>query len=394
MAERGGEQAQGDAHGDAAPRDGRPLDHEAAAPRKRARADAPAPSAPFADEAAALMLVAERPFDAGAALAIGAARGLGAGAGGADKVALRRIIRAADDVQRVNGMQLVRLRAALVGAFGGARADGRSAAFAAAEHALSLAAGAREAARVRAGSVWTLAQVDAGLDALAAVRGDCADARRAARVAELFAGGSADEAYWLVRAVLKESPAGAAFRALDAALGGGGGARDGWLRRTCQPRGVCAPLAAWHHVCRSPGFDGWVQIEQKHDGWRAQLELGGAAGLRLVSRGGHEPPCFAEREADLRAALPPDLRCAAAGPTILDGEAVATRGEAARPCARVRERGPFERLRFYAFDVLALRGACQLARPLRERRAALEAVCARAEPGHACLAHVEAVRAR
>jgi DNA ligase-1 len=136
-----------------------------------------------------------------------------------------------------------------------------------------------------------------------------------------------------------------------------------------------SPVADAEEVMRRVGEEAW--IEDKYDGIRAQLHLSDENGApRLYSR-------------DLKAIAGsfPEIAAAARqldGPLVLDGELVPYRAGAVMDFASLQTRlgrvDPSPELIeqvpvvFVAFDVLHAGGDDLLERPLRERRAALEAL--------------------
>jgi DNA ligase-1 len=137
---------------------------------------------------------------------------------------------------------------------------------------------------------------------------------------------------------------------------------------------LATPVADAAEVMRRVGDEAW--IEDKYDGIRAQLHLDGERGARLFSRDLNDItgafPEIAEAAARLR------------GPLLIDGELVPWREGSVLDFAALQTRlgrvnpGPdllaAVPVALVAFDLLHVAGADLLERPLRERRAALEAL--------------------
>jgi DNA ligase 1 len=247
----------------------------------------------------------------------------------------------------------------------------------------------------------TVAAVAEGFDAVAAA--GSAEAR-VARMADLLARATPAEARLISRIVARETRIGlreglleeaisAAFSApLDAVrrahmLTGEIGAtarlaRDGRLADAALLVGrpirfmLASPVADAGEVMRRVGEEAW--IEDKYDGIRAQLHVDAAGGARLFSRDLN----------DVTRAFPEIVEAAKMlakrAPLVLDGELVPWRHGSVLDFASLqtrlgRVRPPPELLAavpvaLVAFDLLHLGGRDLLEAPLRERRAALDAL--------------------
>jgi DNA ligase-1 len=158
-------------------------------------------------------------------------------------------------------------------------------------------------------------------------------------------------------------------------------ARDGRLAEAALHLGrpirfmLATPVADSAEVMRRVGDEAW--IEDKYDGIRAQLHLGGeAAGPRLFSRDLNDItvsfPEVAAAAADIghRLVLDGELVPYRAG-SVLDFASLQTRLGRVSPSPQLLEQVPVVMV---AFDLLHLDGADLLETPLRERRAALAAL--------------------
>ncbi|MGH2348435.1 MAG: ATP-dependent DNA ligase [bacterium] len=141
------------------------------------------------------------------------------------------------------------------------------------------------------------------------------------------------------------------------------------------PFGRSGPTAASTHAAASPaGRGGWVMVEEKYDGIRAQVHRRGDR-LAIYTRTLDEiTVSFPELPADLHRL---------ADQYIVDGEIVAWRDGRAIPFThlqqRLRRKDPGDLLEsvpvvMFVFDLLYLDGTVLLDRPLAERRPLLEAL--------------------
>jgi DNA ligase-1 len=137
---------------------------------------------------------------------------------------------------------------------------------------------------------------------------------------------------------------------------------------------LATPVADADEVMRRVGEEAW--IEDKYDGIRAQLHVGGDGAVRLFSRDLNE----------IGGAFPEVVEVAAtlAGPLVIDGELVPWREGAVLDFASLQTRlgrvDPSPELReavpvaLVVFDLLHAGGEDLLEAPLRDRRARLEAL--------------------
>jgi bifunctional non-homologous end joining protein LigD len=126
-------------------------------------------------------------------------------------------------------------------------------------------------------------------------------------------------------------------------------------------------------VERPPDEPGWVH-EVKFDGYRIEAVVAGGA-ARLFTRNGNDWTGRFPQTAAALGRLPDG---------ILDGELVAPGPDDQPDFAALQaamQDGTTDRLRFYAFDLLALRGEDLRGRTLTERKAALQRLLAKAPPG-------------
>lgn len=143
----------------------------------------------------------------------------------------------------------------------------------------------------------------------------------------------------------------------------GGPPQDGKL-----PAFRTVQLASLHDRLQE-GDDWWHEV--KFDGYRALVALG-KGGPRIYTRNGHD---WSDRFAPLAGAFDP-LACRDA---LIDGEIVVGAGGHGFSALQdaIKAGGPFS---FYAFDLLVRDGKDLIARPLYERRAALEKMFAPMPP--------------
>ncbi|HEX5038769.1 MAG TPA: ATP-dependent DNA ligase [Candidatus Limnocylindria bacterium] len=246
--------------------------------------------------------------------------------------------------------------------------------------------------------------VAAVADAFAAVAGAGSADERVQRMTELFVRATSAEARFIGRVASRETRIGlreglleeavaAAFDAdLDAVrrahmLTGEMGetallARDGRLAEAALHVGrpirfmLASPVADAAEVMRRVGDEGW--IEDKYDGIRAQLHLGGDGAPQLFSRDLNDVtrsfPEIAEAADALRDAAPlvvdGELVPWREG-SVLDFASLQTRLGRVRPSRDLLAEVPVV---LVAFDLLHRSGEDLLEAPLRERRAALEAL--------------------
>jgi bifunctional non-homologous end joining protein LigD len=157
-------------------------------------------------------------------------------------------------------------------------------------------------------------------------------------------------------------------------------------RRPDAPAPKAAPGFVPPQLCavadRPPAGPGWVH-EPKLDGYRIQARVAGGV-ARLLTRNGLD---WTERFQELAAALStlPDA--------VLDGEVLALDGDG-RPdfpglvaALEARRTGA---LRYHAFDLLSEGGEDLRARPLADRKAALERLLARPPRGVGVVGHFDA----
>ncbi|MFC7704132.1 DNA ligase D [Plastorhodobacter daqingensis] len=140
-------------------------------------------------------------------------------------------------------------------------------------------------------------------------------------------------------------------------------------RRDVPPKGQAlarpgfrAPMLA-RLVDAAPEGDDWL-IEPKHDGYRCQIAIG-KGGVRCFSRSGQDWTDRFTGIAEAAATLP----CRAA---LLDAEVVAADEESFSALQQALTEGA--PLAAYVFDLLSLDGKDLAQQPLRQRRAALEAL--------------------
>lgn len=253
--------------------------------------------------------------------------------------------------------------------------------------------------RPPSGAPVTLADVDA---AFRAMRSAGSTASRVALMTDLFTRASAAEARFVGRiaarelriglreGLLEEAIAAAFERPIEAVrralmLVGEPGeaavlARDDRLAEAALHLGrpirfmLATPVADADEVMRRVGDEAW--IEDKYDGIRAQLHLDGAATPRLFSRDLNEigrafPEVMSAAAAfDHRLVIDGELVPYRAG-SVLDFASLQTRLGRVDPGPELLERVPVV---LVAFDLLHLDGRDLLETPLRERRAALEAL--------------------
>ena len=137
---------------------------------------------------------------------------------------------------------------------------------------------------------------------------------------------------------------------------------------------LATPVADANEVVRRVGSEAW--IEDKYDGIRAQLHLDGSAGPRLFSRDLKEItisfPDVTEAAATLdhRVVVDGELVPYRAG-SVLDFASLQTRLGRVNPSPELLAAVPVV---LVAFDLLHLDGSDLLETPLRQRRAALEAL--------------------
>jgi DNA ligase-1 len=227
---------------------------------------------------------------------------------------------------------------------------------------------------------------------------------RVGLLADLFRRASAEEARFIGRIVSRETRIGlregllveaiaAAFDAdLDAVrrahmLTGEIGetallARDGRLANAALHVGrpirfmLASPVADAGEVMRRVGDEAW--IEDKYDGIRAQLHVDAAGHIQLFSRDLNDVTRSFPEIATAAEALASDAPLAIDGElvpwregSVLDFASLQTRLGRVRPSAELLEQVPVV---LVAFDLLHHAGQDLLERPLRERRAALDAL--------------------
>jgi DNA ligase-1 len=278
----------------------------------------------------------------------------------------------------------------------------------------------------------TLRDVDAAFDDLKRIKGPRALARRAQRLATLFAGATAEEQDFLVRLILGElrqgalegvmldalaaaadvpaaevrraaSFAGGVAAVAPAVLAGGAAALEGFSIRLMQP---VLPMLAQpaEHVQAALAGLGKALLEWKVDGVRVQ-----------VHKAGSEVRVFTRSLNDVTGAVPEVVsaaRAARAESLVLDGEAIALRADGRpqpfqvtmRRFGRKLDREPLRRelpLSVFFFDCLLRDGQALVQKGTAERRKALEEVLAApavtpslltADPGEAQGFYDEALR--
>ena len=251
----------------------------------------------------------------------------------------------------------------------------------------------------------TLHEVDAAFDDLKGIKGPRALARRAERLAALFAGATAEEQDFLMRLILGELrqgalegvmlealalaagvPAAEVRRAATfagglaavarAALTGGAAALDAFSIRPMQP--VLPMLAqSAEHVRAALAALGTAMLEWKLDGARVQ-----------VHKAGSEVRVFTRNLNDVTGAVPEVVsaaRTARADSLVVDGEAIALRADGRphpfqvtmRRFGRKLDPEPLRRelpLSAFFFDCLLRDGLALVAKGTAERRKALEQV--------------------
>jgi bifunctional non-homologous end joining protein LigD len=152
------------------------------------------------------------------------------------------------------------------------------------------------------------------------------------------------------------------------------------VKRAEAPRPAAAPMLSGFVppmlctlVDRPPEGAGWVH-EVKLDGYRIEAVVRGGK-ARLLTRNNND---WTHRFPETAAALGTLPDC------ILDGELVAP-GEDDHPdfaaLQAALQAGTTGTLRYYAFDLIGLRGEDQRGRPLTERKAALKRLLAKSPPG-------------
>jgi DNA ligase-1 len=254
-------------------------------------------------------------------------------------------------------------------------------------------------ARAPSGTQLTMAEVDAAFRAMSEAPSTAA---RIASMTELYRRASAAEARFIGRIAARElriglreglleeaiaaafeRPIGAVRRALM--LVGEPGeaavlAREDRLAEAALHLGrpirfmLATPVADADEVMRRVGDEAW--IEDKYDGIRAQLHLDGAAAPRLFSRDLNEigrafPEVVAAAgELDHRLVIDGELVPYRSG-SVLDFASLQTRLGRVDPSPELLAQVPVV---LVAFDLLHLDGSDLLETPLRERRAALEAL--------------------
>jgi DNA ligase 1 len=254
--------------------------------------------------------------------------------------------------------------------------------------------------RKRSGEPLTLAAVDAALRAMAAAR---IAAARVTVMTDIFTRATAAEARFVGRiaarelriglreGLLEEAIAAAFERPIEAVrralmLVGEPGeaavlARDDRLAEAALHLGrpirfmLATPVADAEEVMRRVGTEAW--IEDKYDGIRAQLHLAGdGAPPQLFSRDLNEitvsfpEVATAAAEVDRRLVIDGELVPYRSG-SVLDFASLQTRLGRVDPSPELLEQVPVV---LVAFDLLHLDGSDLLESPLRERRAALEAL--------------------
>ncbi|MBW3613351.1 MAG: ATP-dependent DNA ligase [Chloroflexi bacterium] len=247
----------------------------------------------------------------------------------------------------------------------------------------------------------TIADVAAGL---AEVAGAGSAEKRVAAMNALFRRATADEARFLARIVSRETRIGLREGLLEEAVAAAFDADLDAVRRAHMLTGaidetarlarenrlaeaglhvgrpirfmLASPLADAAEVMRRVDGEAW--IEDKYDGIRAQLHLDAAGQIRLFSRDLNDVTRSFPEVAAAAGAL------ADAAPLVVDGElvpwragsvldfaALQTRLGRVRPSAELLQEVPVV---LVAFDLLHHAGRDLIETPLRERRAALEAL--------------------
>jgi DNA ligase-1 len=254
-------------------------------------------------------------------------------------------------------------------------------------------------ARSATGKHLTLADVDAAFRAMSEAPGTAA---RIASMTELFQRATAAEARFIGRIAARELRIGLREGLLEEAIAAAFKRPIGVMRRALMLVGepgeaaalarddrlaeaalhlgrpirfmLATPVADADEVMRRVGSEAW--IEDKYDGIRAQLHLDGSGPPRLFSRDLN----------DISRAFPEVVAAAAAVQhrLVIDGELVPYRSGSVLDFASLQTRlgrvdPSLELLEqvpvvLVAFDLLHLDGIDLLETPLRERRAALEAL--------------------
>jgi len=133
--------------------------------------------------------------------------------------------------------------------------------------------------------------------------------------------------------------------------------------------------ALWKRFAALPGFDGTLWVEDKMDGVRAQLHVGGG-----------RAEIYSRDLKPLSSAFPEIVKAAALLPVscVLDGEILAWRDSCPLPFSELQKRLGRKQedlffagevpVRFLAFDCLQREGTTLLRLPLRDRRVILESL--------------------